>query len=125
MEGQIRRLAAAAESLELQARELRVEIRELADALSSQKSDPSKPAVAAEPVAKAPEPEAREPEPAEPPLGASNRAGGTEGARLVALSMALDGKPREEIARHLKDTFGLEDVDDVIDEVHAQADSSA
>lgn len=45
-----------------------------------------------------------------------------EGARLIALNMALSGSPRSETADYLRETFGLEDdalLDDVYERVQA------
>lgn len=42
-----------------------------------------------------------------------------EGARLVALNMALNGTPREETASYLAENFGIEDGDQLLDEVYA------
>jgi DivIVA domain-containing protein len=44
-----------------------------------------------------------------------------EGARLVALNMALDGTPREETARYLQEAFGLADSGELLDDVYASA----
>ncbi len=73
---------------------------------------------------------AREPEPhdvfaaagAVEPHGAvepQNGADDTEGARLIALNMALNGTPREEIDRHLAENFKLADRGALLDEVYA------
>jgi DivIVA domain-containing protein len=43
------------------------------------------------------------------------------GARLIALNMALDGKPREETARYLAEHFALADADALLDDVYARA----
>jgi DivIVA domain-containing protein len=58
-----------------------------------------------------------EPEPAE----ASGAAGSddTEGARLIALNMALNGTPREETDRYLEENFRLTDRRGLLDEVYA------
>jgi DivIVA domain-containing protein len=45
--------------------------------------------------------------------------GDLEGARLVALSMALDGRPRDEVERHLTEHFGIAETDELLDEVYA------
>jgi hypothetical protein len=66
-----------------------------------------------EPAAEA-EPDAPEPELASAPATAP------EGARLVALNMALSGKPRDETARYLRENFELEDEDRLLDEVYAK-----
>lgn len=48
---------------------------------------------------------------------------GSEGARLIALNMALNGTPRDETARYLSENFDLEDQDAVLDEVYARVGS--
>jgi DivIVA domain-containing protein len=48
-------------------------------------------------------------------------ADGDEGARLIALNMALNGTPREETARYLEENFELSDQDAILDEVYARA----
>jgi hypothetical protein len=125
MEGQIRRLAAAAEGLELQARELRAEIRDLAEQLKSQASrpaEPSRPADEAPPAVRPAIERADPPSRAEAaPQARPEQSADSEGARLVALSMALDGKAREETARHLRESFGLDDVDDLLADVYSRA----
>lgn len=45
---------------------------------------------------------------------------GPEGARLVALNMALNGTPREEAARYLADNFQLEDQEAILDDVYSR-----
>lgn len=42
----------------------------------------------------------------------------TEGARLIALNMALNGTPREETSRYLAENFSLDDQDRLLDEVY-------
>jgi cell division septum initiation protein DivIVA len=83
--------------------------------------------------AEAPEPEAEpfeladppaadaEPEPAAAPAESGSAA--PEGARLVALNMALSGKPREETARYLRENFDFEGADALLDEVYAKVGS--
>jgi hypothetical protein len=44
-----------------------------------------------------------------------------EGARLLALKMALDGRPRDETAGYLRENFELADPDGLLDEVYARA----
>ncbi len=41
-----------------------------------------------------------------------------EGARLVALNMALDGAPREEVGRHLREQYGVAEPGNLLDEVY-------
>lgn len=52
----------------------------------------------------------------EPPPGDDDDA---EGARLIALNMALNGTPREETARYLSENFHLADAGGLLDEVYA------
>ena len=56
----------------------------------------------------------------EPAPAASSEGEGAEGARLIALNMALNGTPREETARYLEENFNLEDQDGILDEVYAR-----
>ena len=64
-----------------------------------------------------PEPEAEAEVPPQPkPTG----GGSSEGARLIALNMALNGTPRDETARYLSQNFDLDDQDALLDEVYAR-----
>jgi DivIVA domain-containing protein len=58
---------------------------------------------------------------AEAPAGAQAAAGSdnTEGARLIALNMALNGTPRDETDRYLAENFTLSDRGRLLDEVYA------
>jgi len=47
--------------------------------------------------------------------------GGSEGARVIALNMALGGTPREETARYLAENFDLAEPDALLDDVYARA----
>ena len=60
-----------------------------------------------------------EPEPE--PVAESNNGGESdvEGARLVALNMALNGQTRDETDRYLAENFQLSDRDALLDEVYA------
>jgi hypothetical protein len=51
--------------------------------------------------------------------GLSDGAEDTEGARLIALNMALNGTPREETDRYLAENFKLRDRAALLDEVYA------
>jgi DivIVA domain-containing protein len=44
----------------------------------------------------------------------------SEGARLIALNMALNGTPREETDRYLAENFQLDDRESLLDEVYAR-----
>ena len=46
--------------------------------------------------------------------------GDEAGARLIALNMALDGKPREETAGYLAERFDLADPEALLDDVYAR-----
>lgn len=60
-------------------------------------------------------------EPAQAP--AATVAGG-EGARLIALNMALNGTPREETAKYLAENFELADQDAILDDVYSRVGQS-
>jgi len=47
----------------------------------------------------------------------------TEGARLIALNMALNGTPREETDKYLSENFALSDREQLLDEVYASVES--
>jgi DivIVA domain-containing protein len=64
-----------------------------------------------------PEPE---PEPEQSSRGGGRSIRGAEGARLIALNMALNGTPRDETARYLSQNFDLDDQDSLLDEVYAR-----
>jgi hypothetical protein len=94
--GDLQRLAEAAESLERQAGQLRGEIQRLVEAehdraVAEPSSDDSSSVVADD-----------------------------SEARLVAYSMVLDGRPREEVARHLAEELGLTDSDALLDDLYAR-----
>jgi DivIVA domain-containing protein len=48
-------------------------------------------------------------------------AGDGEGARLIALNMALTGTPREETARYLAENFELDDPEAILDDAYSRA----
>jgi septal ring factor EnvC (AmiA/AmiB activator) len=104
MDSDLQRLADAAEGLERQAGELREQVAELAEA-----------------VRKRAEAEA------EQSAGADEQANGSDAGtddsevRLVAYSMVLDGKPRDEVASHLETELGLSDSEALLDDLYARA----
>ncbi len=59
------------------------------------------------------------PAPAPPAAAAPAEGSDTEGARLIALNMALNGSPREETDAYLRDNFDLPDRGALLDEVYA------
>jgi hypothetical protein len=73
-----------------------------------------------------PPPEPIEPEAAAPGDTASELAAeqpaadGHEGARVIALNMALGGSSREETARYLSENFELDNPEALLDEVYAR-----
>ena len=58
--------------------------------------------------------------PEEAETGGGRSIRGAEGARLIALNMALNGTPRDETARYLSQNFDLDDQDALLDEVYAR-----
>jgi DivIVA domain-containing protein len=48
-------------------------------------------------------------------------AGERDGARMVALNMALNGVPREDTQHHIEQNFELDDIDSLLDEVYMRA----
>jgi hypothetical protein len=73
-----------------------------------------------EPVSERSLPDMAPPEPAS--TGGGGGAG-SEGARLIALNMALNGTPRQETAAYLAENFDLPDQDALLDEVYSRAGS--
>ena len=58
--------------------------------------------------------------PAEPASAAAHTNGGDDdGARLIALNMALNGTPREQTDRYLAENFKLTDRRGLLDEVYS------
>jgi DNA repair exonuclease SbcCD ATPase subunit len=68
-----------------------------------------------------PRPAAIEEATAEPLQASEPAAAGPEGARVIALNMALRGASREETASYLAENFELDDPDALLDDVYARA----
>jgi hypothetical protein len=89
--------------------------------------EPGATEIASEPAADDVEPgpaaDEAEPGPAADEVGPGPAApnGDEAGARLIALNMALAGKPREEAARYLAERFRLANVEALLDDVYARA----
>jgi hypothetical protein len=83
---------------------------------------PAPPPEPAEPEPAAAEPAAAEPA-AEAPASPLPAGDGHEGARVIALNMALSGSPRDETARYLSENFELDDPEALLDEVYARVSS--
>ncbi len=86
-------------------------------AADSQSAEPDAAEAAA--VSGAAEGDASESAEAQPPGESASSSEDTEGARLIALNMALNGTPREETARYLSENFQLPDAGNLLDEVYA------
>ena len=56
------------------------------------------------------------------PAAARTNGGDDDGARLIALNMALNGTPREETDRYLAENFKLTDRRGLLDEVYSSVD---
>jgi hypothetical protein len=55
------------------------------------------------------------------PTDSDQRAAQPEGARVIALKMALDGSSRADTERYLSENFELDDPDGLLDEVYSKA----
>jgi hypothetical protein len=77
--------------------------------------------VVEEPGAEEPGAEEPESEPASPARPPAPSGDGHEGARVIALNMALNGSSREDTARYLSENFELEDPEALLDEVYDRA----
>jgi uncharacterized phage infection (PIP) family protein YhgE len=92
---------------------------------SSTEAEPGSEAVVTEgtagqaPANATPAEEVVEPLVEEPGAATGEGSDDTEGARLIALNMALNGTPREETDRYLADNFRLPDRLGLLDEVYA------
>jgi DivIVA domain-containing protein len=78
------------------------------------------------PQATEPEPEPEpepESEPAPPPAAPAPKNGDSAAARIVALDMALSGKPREDTDHYLAENYDVPDRAALLDEVYAAAGS--
>jgi hypothetical protein len=94
-------------------------------AVGEPEPDAPEPTAVAEPEPDAAEPTAvAEPGPAPTETSAATAApsagDGHEGARVIALNMALNGASREETARYLSENFDLKEPDALLDEVYAR-----
>jgi len=90
-----------------------------APATPSSAAEPQAPSRAAEPEAHATPSSAAEPEqPGEPGAPEPSAPDDAQGARLVALNMALDGESRAEADRYVADNFSLHDRERLLDEIY-------
>ena len=93
---------------------LREDLRELRGSGSEHVAAEPEPPPAGEPIP------AAEPAPAAETAPAGTAEAG-EGARVIALNMALNGSTREETGRYLAENFELDDPEALLDEVYARA----
>jgi TolA-binding protein len=122
-ETQLRRMQQAADGLELErlAQGVRDAISELREDLEELRSGAD---AAPEPVTGGAalaheEPTEVRPAPEQQPAAAPEQAG-NEGARVIALNMALSGSSRDETAAYLAENFELDDPEGLLDEVFAR-----
>jgi hypothetical protein len=122
------RLGERADALERRLDELadgvKAAVAGLKEELGELREGTAAPAVDDETIAEAEAVAAREPELSggdEEPEAGEPKPSAPEGARVLALKMALDGTPREETARYLQENFELDDPDTLLDEVYAKA----
>jgi DivIVA domain-containing protein len=81
----------------------------------------AEPGASEEPAVAEPEDAPAEAAPTSAEEGDGDRPADEEGARLIALNMALNGTPRDETERYLEENFELEDADALLDDVYARA----
>jgi DivIVA domain-containing protein len=109
-------LRAGAERLRGDLDELQAGTDELSDARGEE--SPQAAAPAPEPQ---PEPEPEPAPPAAPASGPAPKNGDSAAARIVALDMALSGKPREDTDHYLAENYDVPDRAALLDEVYAAA----
>lgn len=103
VQGQAAALEQLSEELSLAVHVLEAELADLREQLTVQRADRQADAA---PTA---------------PQERSARSTDGEGARLVALNMALDGEPREAAGRYLEEHFDIPERERLLDEVYAAA----
>lgn len=117
-EDDVRELRARVQDARERLQAVHAELDAIAASLAEHEHEPE-PEAEAE-LEPAPEPEPISPPPAEEPVLHDDLPSDAEGARLVALEMALSGTSREETERHIADQFpSLHDPGDLLDEVYA------
>lgn len=115
-EDDVRELRARVQDARERLQAVHAELDAIAASLAEHGSEPEAEAE----LEPAPEPEPISPPPAEEPVLHDDLPSDAEGARLVALEMALSGTSREETERHIADQFpSLHDPGDLLDEVYA------
>ena len=126
MEGE---LGALVETLRTGANRLIADLGQLRDSMgelrAEEQPEPAPPREKEPEPVEEKEPTVEEEEPAveekEPTVaGPAEDRADSEGARLVALNMALNGTPRDEIDRYLADNFDIPDRSGLLDDVYAR-----
>jgi hypothetical protein len=135
-EAQLRRVQQAADGLAGRADEIERELERLAqgvrDAIRELREDlkelraggetDPEPVTGGAAVAHAEPPEEVKPvAEREEPTEVQPVAGGNEGARVIALNMALSGSSREETAAYLAENFEIDDPEALLDDVYSRA----
>jgi ABC-type transporter Mla subunit MlaD len=122
-----RSLQALADGIRDELASLRADLEELRAVGEGIASAPDEPAAAKEPEPEeitpeeaAPAAEDAAPEPPAPERASAEAPAGAEGARVIALNMALNGSSREETAHYLSENFELDDPEALLDEVYAR-----
>ena len=121
LEGLVEELRSGAGRMASELSSLQAEVEKLGSGASGGAPAVAPAAAAAESPASVPPPAAKADDEAAPQAasGAVEDGGDAEGARIVALQMALEGKPRKETAKFLEANFSLSDADALLDEVYA------
>jgi ABC-type transporter Mla subunit MlaD len=135
IDGQLARAHAVAERLSTRADEIERSLQALAETvrqeLSSLKADLEELRAVGEGIGAAREEAAAAPREARAPEKTAPKAeapvpkavelpAGQEGARVIALNMALNGSTREETARYLSENFELDEPEALLDEVYSR-----
>jgi DivIVA domain-containing protein len=122
------RVAERAAALERELESLIADLRAAAPVTSPEPAPPDAEPAVVEEVEEVEEvvADAEAPAPAAEAVADARKAGAlegrpNEGARLIALNMALSGTPREETARYLRENFDLAAPDELLDDVYAKA----
>jgi DivIVA domain-containing protein len=113
-------LRTGAERLRGDLDELQAGTDELSDARREESPQAAAPAPEPQPEPE-PEPEPEPAPPAAPASGPAPKNGDSAAARIVALDMALSGKPREDTDHYLAENYDVPDRAALLDEVYAAA----
>ena len=120
LDGLIEQLRSGSNRLGADLKLLQTNLTEMSQTVSPVQFEPEpEDAPAAEPAAAPAVSAVAEPEPAASNGAAEEGDDDAEGARLIALNMALNGTPREETAKYLEENFSLTDAGGLLDEVYA------